>query len=64
MAYKPILFKTPMVQALLEGRKTQTRRIAFLADALREFSCANCREWHVMLKNFCSNCGARMEAAS
>lgn len=34
---KPILFNTEMVKAILEGRKTVTRRAAFPADDFREF---------------------------
>ena len=38
---KPILFNTEMVRAVLDGRKTVTRRVAFKTDELREFPCAS-----------------------
>ncbi len=42
---KPILFNTEMVRAILDGRKTATRRVCTEADDIREFSTNGYAYW-------------------
>ena len=47
MKERPILFSGPMVLAILDGRKTQTRRIVNRTDSGRVKLAASARNWHI-----------------
>lgn len=56
MKERPILFSGPMVQAILEGRKTQTRRVAKLTDTGRVKAVGSRKNWHLDDQNAVQAC--------
>jgi hypothetical protein len=56
MKEKPILFSGPMVRAILEGRKTMTRRVVKLTDSGRVKEVGGRRNWHLEDPNAVAAC--------
>lgn len=56
MSKKPIIFNTQMVQALLDGRKTQTRRVCKVSTGTRNIDNQTCHQVVYPSSNFYGVC--------